>query len=297
MAFFSSSKGVFNRIFRRIDSALNFILLSRFLAIKVSLLFPFRKTARSHTLPAPLIVSLTSYPARFPTLHLTLKCLLSQSISPDLVILWIAHEDEKLLTPDINNLKSAGLTISFCDNLLSFKKIIPTLERYEESYIVTADDDVYYGPSWLEKLVVVSLANSKDVVCHRSRTIRLGLKNLPLPYNEWGLNSGKTGVSPLTFQTGLGGVLYPPNVFHSDVLDIVLFTELCPHADDVWLFWMIRMNKAVVRCVDGHFRECPWPGTQTTALWRRNSAKHGNDGQIERMLTHYGDTIFENVSS
>ena len=50
---------------------------------------------KKHQLPAPLIVSLTSYPVRFKTLPKTLKCLLNQSIIPDKIILWIAYEDKK----------------------------------------------------------------------------------------------------------------------------------------------------------------------------------------------------------
>ena len=46
-------------------------------------------------------MSLTSYPPRFGTLHLTLACLLDQSVKPDHLILWIAREDIKELPDDI----------------------------------------------------------------------------------------------------------------------------------------------------------------------------------------------------
>lgn len=274
---------IFRHIFRLIPSLL---------AAKVSLFFPFYRAGKSHNLPAPLIVSLTSYPERFSSLHLTLKCLLSQNVAPDLVILWIAHADKELLTPNITKLSSSGLVIDFCDDLRSYKKIIPTLERQMNAYIVTADDDVYYGRSWLKQLVTVSLANPKDVVCHRSHTIRLGTDNLPLPYNNWILDSQQFEASPLTFQTGVGGVLYPPNVFYRDVLNISLFTELCFHADDIWLYWMMRMNGRVSRRVDSRFRMYCWPGTQKNALWLSNMVRCKNDIDIDRMLNHYGNAIF-----
>ncbi|MFT6288656.1 MAG: hypothetical protein ACJA09_003420 [Alcanivorax sp.] len=283
------------RVYRETRNRLQVSIIPTLLALKISLFFPFRRSGIRHNLPAPLIVSLTSYPARFPSLHLTLKCLLSQSVKPDDIILWIAHADKELLTDRIMKLQSAGLIIHFCDDLLSFKKIIPTLERYADCYIVTADDDVYYGASWLKNLVDSSSSNPRDVICHRAHRIRLGLNSVPLPYDKWISDPLEFDATPLTFQTGVGGVLYPPKIFHSDVLNIDLFTELCFSADDIWLFWMMRMNNAFARRASVSFRVHYWPGTQQSALWRHNVERCNNDVQIGNMIKHYGTAIFEDI--
>src|SRR5262245_38312569 len=67
-----------------------------------------------HALPAPLIVSLTSYPPRFHALASSLKCLLMQSVKPDLVVLWLAPADLNLLPARILALQRAGLCIETC---------------------------------------------------------------------------------------------------------------------------------------------------------------------------------------
>ena len=59
---------------------------------------------KNHELPDNLIVSLTSFDKRFETLPLTLECLLSQTIKPDRVILWISYSDKSDLTDDIKKL-------------------------------------------------------------------------------------------------------------------------------------------------------------------------------------------------
>jgi hypothetical protein len=51
---------------------------------------PIRKGSVPHNLPGELIVSLTSYPDRFPTLHKTVRSLLSQDMLADRTILWVA---------------------------------------------------------------------------------------------------------------------------------------------------------------------------------------------------------------
>jgi hypothetical protein len=50
-----------------------------------------RPAARPHELAAPLVLSVTSYPLRFKTHALAIKCLLSKTIAANAVLLWIAE--------------------------------------------------------------------------------------------------------------------------------------------------------------------------------------------------------------
>ena len=54
-----------------------------------------------------IVVSLTSYPGRIDVVHKTITTLLHQSLKPDVVILWLAHEQfrNKSLPIDLINLK------------------------------------------------------------------------------------------------------------------------------------------------------------------------------------------------
>src|SRR5690554_4678603 len=71
---------------------------------------------RHHGLPERVVVTLTSYPARYATLALTLKSLLTQSVRPDNVILWIAHDDAHSLPSSVTALRNDGLQIRYCDD-------------------------------------------------------------------------------------------------------------------------------------------------------------------------------------
>jgi len=107
------------------------------------------RRGRAHNLGSELIVSLTSHPPRFPTLHLTLGCLLDQSFRADRVILWIAHDDMALLPAAVRKLERRGLEIRACDDIRSYKKLVPALEAFPHAFIVTADDDLELAPDWL----------------------------------------------------------------------------------------------------------------------------------------------------
>lgn len=260
-----------------------------------------RPTPRAHGLAAPLIVSVTSYPRRFKTLALTVKCLLSQTIAPDAVILWIADSDKEALPSNVLALQEAGLTIEYTEDLGSFKKIIPALRRFPNAFIATADDDVYYWPTWLEELVNAYSPARREILCHRVNKIRLGANGLPLPYTLWEFEHSGCEPSPLMFPTGVGGVLYPPGHLHPDVVDEATFRALCPSTDDAWLYWMglragsqfrrTELGDAMTRRPGSSSRlsMTPWPGSQGVSLWRSNVLLGGgNDQQIRNLIDRFG---------
>ncbi|MEF9929280.1 MAG: hypothetical protein RR804_15760, partial [Massilia sp.] len=201
-----------------------------------------RRPGCANDVKAGVVVSLTSYPPRFSTLHWTLKSLLSQSYAADRVVLWIAHADIALLPPAVTRLQRAGLEIIACDDTKSYKKMIPLLQQGCASAIVTADDDVFYWRDWLQQLVQARVPGKLEVICHRMHRIRLDANGLPVSYNEWEFETSNAESSPLNFPTGIGGVLYPANVFGPEILNVPAFTALCPRGDDIWFWWMASMN-------------------------------------------------------
>ena len=281
----------FSRLFRK---AIN-CLFVWFLIFKVSILFFFYKYRKpqSHELHGELIVSLTSYPARYSTLHLTLKSILLQNMKPEKVILWIADEDYGLLPHKVLKLMKHGLMIVRTKDIKSYKKIVPVLHGFPDSYIITLDDDIYYPEKIVERLVSKSIEFPRCVIANRTHMIKLNQHRKVLPYLDWGLEKFDNDNAVFNFQTGVGGVLYPPRSLSVEVLNEKKFMRLAPNADDVWLYWMTQLNG---NCVvnTGYQLECiAWPSTQKTALFLTNTAKNeiNNDVQIERMIDYYGMPI------
>lgn len=243
---------------------------------------------RKSGLSAPLYVTLTSFPARFPTLPLTLMCLLMQSCAADGVILWLAEEDVAKLPASVLALQKYGLVVRTCANLGSYKKIIPALQERPGAFWVTADDDAYYGPHWLADLVRAWNPSSREVICHRAHRVTVDARGNPLPYVAWHQELERESVHPLNFFTGVGGVLYPPGCFSREVLDTHLFQQLCAKCDDVWLWWMLRRNGYWVRKVGGPWPVVNWTGSQASSLYQVNVLDDGNDRAIEKMVEYFG---------
>ncbi|WP_144107716.1 glycosyltransferase family 2 protein [Paraburkholderia sp. BCC1886] len=248
----------------------------------------FRKQSRSLKTDMRIAVSLTSYPPRFKTLHLTLKTILLQSIRPCAVVLWIAKEDFHLLPVNVLLLEKWGLTIRICDNLRSYKKLIPALSAYKGLAVVTADDDVVYWKRWLADLASEYREGYPEILCHRMHVVKTDSEGLPAKYNDWQWCSESLQSSPLNFATGVGGVLYPPSAFDGEAVNVQKMAGLCPRGDDIWFYWMARSKGIFVRKVRSSGTIRFWRGSQDVALWKSNIESDENDAQIAAMLEEYG---------
>jgi hypothetical protein len=243
---------------------------------------------RPHGLPWPLVVSLTSYPARFGTLELTLRSLLLQTVRADETVLWVAEGEAGRLPPGVLELRDLGLTVAETRDLRSYKKIVPALAAHPDAAIVTADDDVYYHPTWLAELAGAA-DGDLHVPCGRAHRIALAADGTIGPYEAWPKNIGGPAEGPLVFPTGVKGVLYPPGSLHGDVGRVDLFQELCPTADDVWLWWMHRLAGRRARKMGPPVRVLEWPGSQVRSLRQVNQGvATGNDRAVAALVGRYG---------
>jgi hypothetical protein len=239
-----------------------------------------------------IVASITSYPARFSSLHLTLKSLIQQSEPADKILLWIAYEDEKQLPSNVLRLQQSGLIeIRPTKDTRSYKKIIPSLAEFPEAAIVTFDDDVFYPCDALSKLIALHRQYPSNVIANRTHCITLNETGEIQPYKQWKKNASNAQKPEANFQTGIGGVLYPPNSLAEQVMEESLFTKLAAHGDDIWLYWMMRLNGNFVIQTDNNYHFYHWPFSQKTALYKQNVRKDGNDIQIQAMLDYFGSPL------
>ena len=245
-----------------------------------------------HRLDREVLVSLTSFPPRFSTLHLTLRTLLNQSMSPDRIVVWIAHQDMALLPPKVLALQTKGIEIRACDDLRSFKKIVPAIEQFPGSYIVTADDDLYYRRDWLRIILDAAGAGTNDVVCrivHRPSFDGDRLR----PFSVWPLNVTDAAAHQPSRDLFCGsgaGALFPPQSIHPDTVRRDLFEKLSPDCDDSWIAWMIRRQGTMIRRAPGPKRELKaWLRTVRGSLAESNFAADGEGVRMDRYLANLSD--------
>ena len=205
-----------------------------------------------------IIVSLTSFPQRINIVVKTIKTLLTQTMKPDRVILWLAPEQfpnkENDLPQELTNLKQFGLTIDWYKDIRSYKKIIPTLKKYPDTIIITTDDDIYYAPDTIETLYKSYLDNPNEIHAHRCDWLSINENNEFSWEKTKELYKDKHRFVSSFFQrlTGYGAVLYPPNSLYQDVTNEDIIAKTIPTHDDIWLWAMAVLKGTKTKLVKGY---------------------------------------------
>lgn len=242
-----------------------------------------------------VIITLTTYPARIGLIHETINTLLTQAVKPDKIVLWLAesqfpNKEKDLPEPLLAQMK-LGLEIGWCEDLRSYKKLLPALNKYPNDILITVDDDMFYPPNMVEELLVSYSKAPESIHTRAAVRIELDKSGRPTRYRSWKYVS-EQGV-PLFSNLLLGGTgtLYPPSSLDFEVLRSEVFQEVTPTTDDIWFWAMVVKNgrKIVVSRASGGLGCIPnYCANYDGALWNTNqSDEDGNDRQFAAVIGRY----------
>lgn len=243
-----------------------------------------------------IIVSLTSFPAAIPYAVQAIRSILSGSMLPDKIVLYLDTQKfpDRKLPSELEALtaESPLLEVRFDPaEIRSYKKLLPALRDFPEDVIVTIDDDIRYRPDTLRRLVRLHKRLPDAIIAHRARRIKPGM-----PYSAWRKYKWydfifrRIHYSRLAMQTGVGGVLYPPHSLDETMLDAARFMAIAPTNDDVW-FWAAAVSKGtyVVPLPNGYSTAKGVGKPKEYSLMSVN-LKQGDDRNrkaFEKILEHY----------
>ena len=247
-------------------------------------------------LETPIIVSLTSYPARFPTLPICLKSILNQTLKPTKVILWL-DKDVSLdnIPQEILKLQKKGLEIR-CggEPLKPHKKYIHAMKEFRDACIVTVDDDVIYTRDMLASLYASYKKYPNCISARRVHKILYDINHKAVDYNSWDYDCKKDpGPSQQLLATGVGGVLYPPHIFDmdSEFFNPKNIMDNAWSVDDVWLKFIENSLNIPVAWVPNK-QTHPFYITNKelakTSLYIANVHNNRNDVAIEKCEQFFG---------
>ena len=249
---------------------------------------------RSHGTPE-VVVSLTSYGRRVKTnvVYYTLISLLNQTYRPNRIILWLDRDNwnKENIPTKLKSLLPYGIEIHFCEDIRSYKKLIPTLHLCPDDIIITVDDDTMYNKVFVEELIKWHRDYPKCIVSSIGYVPVVDGRIIQ-PYRQWTeIKKYRKGLS--VFGVGVNGILYPPHSLHVDVLDIKRAMELAPIADDIW-FWIQSVRKGTHHLnIEINYKNHSFDSLyqyfhRGTALTHTNNLECANDKQLDALLNYYG---------
>jgi len=237
-----------------------------------------------------LIVSFTTIPSRIDKAIYVADSMLSQTVRPDKVLLYLAEDEfpDKNLPGEYANLMRRGLEINYVENLKPHKKYYFTLRDYPDAILITVDDDIIYPLNLIEALYDSYKKFPDAISALRAHRMRGDKESGLLPYMSWELGiqeARKPGFD--LFPTGVGSVLYPPCSLSPEVMDKETLIDLCLCADDVWLKAMSLLNDTPVVLADSGWIFPTIFDTQEIALQYENTSGGKNDEYINQVFSHY----------
>ncbi|WED24153.1 glycosyltransferase [Vibrio sp. JC009] len=192
---------------------------------------------------------MTTISSRIDKLDKVIESLICQEIDSEFEVHLHISEESYLLDEGIKQipqrLKSLeadnrNFKIKYVENIGPYRKIIPILKDINKGklfcdYVVTVDDDTIYPKNWLNELVA-KIISLECVVAYRGRRLDINDNGEIKPYRSWKHSSDEL-LSPdiRTVGTGKDGIIYRPDYFHPNVLNMDEALEACGHADDLWL--------------------------------------------------------------
>lgn len=266
---------------------------ARWRAIDAQAVTRLRVGSRRATVPgvsADVVVSLTSFPERIAHAWIPIETMLRQERPPDRVVLVLSEVEfpSRELPRKLVDQQRRGLEVLWiADNHRQYNKLIPVRLAFPDAAVITIDDDMRYEPWLVSRLVDAARHEPGTVIGHRGWEVQHGPDGLA-PYSTWPAATPESP-SERVLLTGVGGVLYPPGTLPVDlVADMDLAMELCPSADDIWLWAVERVSNVPLRCLgnpSGHLLHRHGGGRR---LFSANGAGGQNDVQLARVVRHFG---------
>lgn len=244
-----------------------------------------------------IIVSLTSYPKRFSHLDIVIKSLLNQSMKPDYIILYLGEDSKNVKLPHkLTDLTSYGLEIKYeKDDLKPHKKYYYAMQQFPDAIIITVDDDAVYDINMIRDLYSTYEKHPRCVVARRAHEIVFDESGNRLSYSQWKYEVKSTAPSYRYIATGVGSVLYPPNLISEHKLfDKELIKKVALFTDDLWLKYFEVRNKVPVIPTNSKISHpLILPGSESTGLAKQNVANNNNDISMDLIEKSLGRTMYQ----
>jgi hypothetical protein len=199
---------------------------------------------------SPLIVSLTSFPARIAGTWLAIESIFQQTYRPDKIILTLALEEfpGRKLPRAIRRQVARGLEIIWLEtNRGSFDKLIPTRTAYPMATVLTVDDDKLLPKTLIAEIMDAHAMDPTAIV--GARGWEMAAREGKIQYGLGWTRADVSTPSRKLFMPGNAGVLYPAGSLDDRVNDMHVAMELAPTADDIWFWGVATSKRTPMKCL------------------------------------------------
>ena len=248
-----------------------------------------------------VIVSLTSFKERLKFVPRTIQSILEGTMLPEKIVLTLDRKDVQYIPEDLQSMIDGGVVeLLISDYLIKpHTKYFCVMQKYRNYAIITIDDDVVYTPDLVSSLYETFSKYPTCVCARRCHQIKWDANGRTIPYTKWGWEC-KSYTTPRMdlLATGVGGVLYPPDILHINE-GMLIDIHRCINADDIYLKWL-EMKKGIFTVWvpnDYVHGEGKIEGSQEIALYKSNCNQNQNDVYLQEFVLPPTKELYESKTS
>ena len=236
-----------------------------------------------------IIVSLTSFPERINYVWQVVVCMLSQTVLPEKILLWLSKEQFKSredIPINLLKLENNIFQIKLVDgDIRSHKKYYYVLKEYPNDLIFLVDDDLYYPNDIIERSYIQHKRHPQSIISNYGYKVKFDSHGKHRPYSEWEYAYHGLEGHDCFFGSG-GGTLLKVSMLSKQVTNLELALRLTPMADDIWLNAMSRLCRSTINILP--FGEILPIKMKSKTLSSQNNGQHQNDVQIGKVEKFFG---------
>ena len=240
-----------------------------------------------------LIVSLTSHGDRVLDAYLAIETIMQGTVKPNRIILWLP-KDKVVNSIYFENQQKRGLDMRYVDDIGPHTKLLPALKCFPEDIVITIDDDIFYKPDMIERLLLSYRNDPFSIHANRVALMTKDKNGNLNSYLKWILSDFPQGELKNKIIIGVEGCLYPPHSLSEEVFNEDVIRELCPTADDIWFTAMAMLKGTNITYTVGRY-ENGFAGAVANLRMQKSGLIHQNenpknprnDAQIRAVFDKY----------
>lgn len=235
-----------------------------------------------------ILISLTTYPERYPAVIKTLKSLSLQTMKPDKIVVSIFEDDK--ISPELKELEKYGIEFNIVsENLKPHNKYFYTMQKYSGYDVITVDDDCYYSQDLVSSLWNKHKEYPECVCARRVHKMLWDEQGKLKPYDSWAQDWSHTKEPSMNLlATGVSGVYYPAHILPVETFNAGNIKKRALLADDIWLKAMELKAAIPVVWVPSRMSAPPdVEGISRTGLYVNNVYGNRNDVIIHEIEKLY----------
>ena len=218
------------------------------------------------------VITLTTFSARFETVHWTIRSLLKQSESPHTVVLYLGSDlHEHSIPQNLQSINDKRFQIKQSEfDLGSHNKYWNALQDYPDKNVLVVDDDCIYDHNFVRSMINAHMQSPATPIVLYPWSMKWSSNGELLPRSLWKKEFKRPKLPSGNLFTMGRATLYPPGSLHSDVLDQELIKTFCGHsetgvlgADDSWLKIMATRAQQPILAARSYPRMLTLPETPT----------------------------------